>query len=121
VDGVHDVLVGLGLVGLVVLCILEQDLVHVCGSVLEQLVMGVEDDDGDLAVAKYGQFVSLFHQPKLPLCECNLSISFIRDPGDLYLFSPHPCFFCRHCADLYRTFQGNHNFKYIPTRSIALY
>ena len=33
-NGLQDVCVGLGLVGLVVLCVLQQDLVHVRGGVL---------------------------------------------------------------------------------------
>lgn len=46
-----DVGVGAALVRLVVLCILEQHLVHVGAGVLEQLVGVVEDDERDLAVA----------------------------------------------------------------------
>lgn len=98
-DGVHNVFIGLGLVGLVILCILEKHFVHVGRGILEQFVVGVEDDDGDLTVAQNRQLVRFLHQPELPLCECHLSISFIRNPGDLYLFSPHP-FFCRHCGAL---------------------
>jgi len=100
VDGIHNVFVGLGLVGLVVLCVLEKHFVHVGGGILEQFVVGVEDDDGDLTVAQNRQLVRLLHQPKLPFCECHLSVSFIRNPSDLYFFSPHPSSFCRHCADL---------------------
>lgn len=51
-DGVHNVFVGLGLMRLVILCVLEKHFVHVSGGVLEQLVVGVEDDDGDLTVAQ---------------------------------------------------------------------
>ena len=55
-------------------CVLEEDLVHICAGVLEQLVVGVEDDDGDLAVAKHGELVRLLHQTELPLCEGHLTI-----------------------------------------------
>ena len=58
--------------GLVVLCVFEQDLVHVGAGVLEQLVGAVEDDQGDLAVAQHAQLVGLLHQAKLSLCKRNL-------------------------------------------------
>ena len=40
-------------------CVLEKDLVHVGGGVLEQLVVRVEDDHGNLAVAQHTQLVRL--------------------------------------------------------------
>ena len=40
-------------------CILEEDLVHVCGGVLKQLVVGVEYDDGNLAVTEHAQLIRL--------------------------------------------------------------
>ena len=58
-------------------CVLEKDLVHVCAGVLEQLVVGVEDDDGDLAVAQHRQLVSLLHQAELPLGERHLDVLLI--------------------------------------------
>ena len=72
--GVHldDVGVGAALVRLVVLCVFEQDLVHVGAGVLEQLVGVVEDDEGDLAVAQHAQLVRLLHQAKLALGERHL-------------------------------------------------
>ena len=39
--------------------------------------MGVEDDDGDLAVAQYRQLVSLLHQAELPLGEGHLDVLLI--------------------------------------------
>ena len=68
----NDVLVGSALVGLVVLGVLEQHLVHVGGGILEQLVAAVEDDESDLAVAQHRQLVCLLHQPKLTLGERHL-------------------------------------------------
>ena len=56
-----------------VTCIFEQNFVHVRAGVLEQFVVGVEDDDGDLAVAEDGQLVGLLHQTKLALCERHLA------------------------------------------------
>ena len=63
-------------------CILQQDLVHVCAGVLEQLVVGVEDDDGDLAVAQHAQLVGFLHQAELPLGEGHLSVPLVRNPLD---------------------------------------
>ena len=101
VDVLHDVLVSLGLVRLVVLCaiimnvyitsdirhqthtcVLQQNLVHVCAGVLEQLVVGVEDDHGDLTVAQHAQLVGFLHQAKLPLGESHLSVPLVGDPLD---------------------------------------
>ena len=48
--------------------------VHVCAGVLEQLVVGVEDDDGDLTVAEHGQLVGFLHQTKLALGERDLPV-----------------------------------------------
>ena len=53
-------------------CIFEQNFVHVWAGVLEQFVVRVEDDDGDLAVAEDGQLVRLLHQTKLALCKRHL-------------------------------------------------
>ena len=58
--------------GLVVLGVLEEDLVHVGGRVLVQLVGGAEDDEGDLAVAQDAQLVGLFHHAELALVERHL-------------------------------------------------
>ena len=69
----NDVSIGPALVRLVVLCVFEQDLVHVGAGVLEQLVGAVEDDQGDLAVAQHAQLVRLLHQAKLSLCKRNLN------------------------------------------------
>ena len=67
-----DVSVGAALMGLVVLRVLEQHLVHVRAGVLEQLVGVVEDDERDLAVTEHAQLVRLLHQPELPLGERHL-------------------------------------------------
>ena len=69
---IDDVGVGPALVGLVVLGVLEQNLVHVGAGVLKQLVGAVEDDEGDLTVAQHAQLVRLLHQTELALCECHL-------------------------------------------------
>ncbi len=69
---VDDVLVGERLVRLVVLGVLEQHLVHVCGGVLVQLVGRAEDDEGDLAVAQHAQLVRLLHHTELALVERHL-------------------------------------------------
>lgn len=66
------VLVGEGLVGLVVLRVLEEDAVHVGAGILVQFVARREDDQGDLAVAEHGQLVGLLHDPKLSLVEGHL-------------------------------------------------
>ena len=67
-----DVSIGAALMGLVVLRVLEQHLVHVRAGVLEQLVGVVEDDERDLAVTEHAQLVRLLHQPELPLGERHL-------------------------------------------------
>ena len=65
----NDVLVGPALVRLVVLCVLEEHLVHIRAGVLEQFVGRVEDDEGDLTVAQDGELVRLFHQAELTFGE----------------------------------------------------
>jgi len=89
-NSLQDILVRLGLMRLVVFCIFEQNFVHVRAGVLEQFVVGVEDDDGDLAVAEDGQLVGLLHQTKLALCERHLSIPLVCDPLYGNLFPAHP-------------------------------
>ena len=66
------ILVGEGFVGLVVLCVLEEDLVHVGAGVLVQLVAAAEDDQGDLTVTENRQFVRFFHHPELSFVESHL-------------------------------------------------
>ena len=51
--------------------------------------MGVEDDDGDLAVAQHAQLVRLLHQTELPLGEGDLSVALVGDPGDLDFLPAH--------------------------------
>ena len=48
---VDDILVGEGLMRLIVLCVFEQNFVHVSGGILIQFVGGTEDDQGDFAIA----------------------------------------------------------------------
>jgi len=69
--------------------VFQEDLVHVGGRVLEELVVRVEDDDGDLAVAQHAQLVRLLHQPELPLGEGDLPVALVRDAGDLNLLPAH--------------------------------
>lgn len=68
-----DILVGEGLVGFVVLGVLEENLVHVGARVLVQLVTGAEDNQRDLAVAQHRQFVRLLHHAEFPLVKGHLS------------------------------------------------
>lgn len=68
----NDIGIGPALMRLIVLCVFEQDLVHVSTGILEQLVRMVEDDQGNLAVTQYTQLVGFLHQTKLSLCECHL-------------------------------------------------
>ena len=66
------ILVGEGFVGLVVLCVLEEDLVHVGAGILIELVAAAEDDQGDLTVTENRQFVRFFHHPELSFVESHL-------------------------------------------------
>lgn len=68
----HNIGVGPALVGLVVLGVFKQDLVHVCAGILEQLVGAIEDDQGNLTVTQHTQLIRLLHQAKLSLCKCHL-------------------------------------------------
>ena len=67
-----NVLVGQGLVGLVVLGVLEQHLVHVGAGVLVQLVARAEDDQGDLTVTEHRQLVGFLHDAELSLVKSHL-------------------------------------------------
>ena len=68
----HNVRVGPALVRLVVLGVFQQNLVHVCACVLEELIGAVEDNEGYLTVTQHTQLIGLLHQAKLPLCNGNL-------------------------------------------------
>lgn len=70
----NDVGVGAALMWLVVLCVLEQDLVHVGAGVLKQLVGVVEDDERNLTITEHAQLICLLHQPELALGECHLQV-----------------------------------------------
>ena len=68
----NDVLVGERLVGFIVLRVLEEDLVHVRGGALVQLVARAEDDQRDLTVAQHWQLVRLLHHAKLAFVKRHL-------------------------------------------------
>lgn len=74
---------------LVVLGVLEKDFVHVGAGVLKQLVRAVENDERDLTVTEYTEFIGFLHQSKLSLCKSNLSVPLIHYACDLYFLSPH--------------------------------
>ena len=63
-------------------CVFQQNLVHVGAGVLEQLVVGVEDDHCYLAVTQNTQLVSFLHQAELSLGEGDLPVPFVGDPLD---------------------------------------
>ena len=69
-----DVFICAALMRFVVLCVLQQYIVHICAGILEQLIGAVEYDESDLAVTKDAQFIGLLHQPKLSLGKCDLEI-----------------------------------------------
>lgn len=56
---------------------------------MEQLALGVEDDESDLTVAEDAQLVGLLHQAELPLGEGDLAVALVTDAGDLDLFPAH--------------------------------
>ena len=74
-------------------CVFQENSVHVGAGVLEKLIVGVEDDDGDLAVTKDTQLVRLLHQAELPLSEGHLAIPLVRNALDGYFLSTHDEFF----------------------------
>ena len=63
--------------GLVVLCVLEEDLVHVRAGVLVQLVAAAEDYQGDFTVTEHRQFVSFFHHSELSFVESHLEQNYV--------------------------------------------
>lgn len=67
-----DVFVGEGFMWLVVLCVLQEDLVHVSTGVLVQFVAAAEDDQRYLTITQNGQFIGFLHDTKLPLVESHL-------------------------------------------------
>ena len=69
----NNVLVCQRLMRFIVLCILEEHLVHVRAGVLIQLVARAEDDQGDLTVTQHGQLVGFLHNSEFSLVECHLS------------------------------------------------
>jgi hypothetical protein len=73
----NDVLVGERLMWFIVFSVLEEYFVHICASILVQLVGAAEDDKCNFTVTKNTQFISLLHHAKLPLVECYLHIQTI--------------------------------------------
>ena len=70
-------------------CILEEHFVHVCGCILEELVMRIEDNDRDFTVAQNAQLVGFFHQTKLSLGESDLTIPLVCNSGNRDLLTTH--------------------------------
>ena len=70
-------------------CILEENFVHVCGCILEELVMRIEDNDRDFTVAQNAQLVGFFHQTKLSLCESDLTIPLVCNSGNRDFLTTH--------------------------------
>ena len=89
VNGRLDVIVAQGLMGLVILGVLHKDVVQVVAVELVQLVLTVEDHQGDLAVTKDAELVSFLHQPELPLGERHLTVPLVHDALDAYFLSSH--------------------------------
>ena len=58
--------------GLVVLSVLEEHLVHVGAGVLVELFAAAEDDESYFTVTQHRELVSFFHHTKLTLVECDL-------------------------------------------------
>jgi hypothetical protein len=83
------VVVVLGLVGLAVLGVLEQDLVHAGARVLVELLVRVEHDERDLAVAELGQLHGLLEDAVLALGERHLAVAVVLDALDLDLLAAH--------------------------------
>ena len=69
---INDIFVGEGLVGLVVLGVLEEHLVHVGAGILVEFVAAAEDNESYFTVTQHRELVSLFHHTKLPLVKCDL-------------------------------------------------
>lgn len=67
-----DIRVGAALVRLTVLGVFEQHPVHVAARILEEALRAVEDDQGNVAVTKHAQLISLLHQSELALGESHL-------------------------------------------------
>lgn len=76
---IDDVTVVAALVRLAILGVLEQDTLHVRAGVLEQLVVGAEDDQRDLTVAQHRELVRLLHQAELALGERHLEATATKD------------------------------------------
>lgn len=68
----YNVLVGEGLVGLIVLCIFQQNFVHIRTGILVQFVATAKDDQGDLAITQHRQLVGFLHHAKFSLIESHL-------------------------------------------------
>ena len=71
---INYILVGERLVRLIVFCVLEENLIHVCAGILVKFVAAAEDYESDLAVTKNTQLVGFLHHPKLPFVESDLQM-----------------------------------------------
>jgi len=100
VQGINDILVGEGLVGLVVLGVLEEHLVHVGAGILVEFVAAAEDNESYFTVTQHRELVSLFHHTKLPLVKCNLSVSLICYPRNLNFLPSHLDAGCQVCLSI---------------------
>lgn len=56
----------------IVFCVFEKDLVHICAGILEQFVTRVENDQSNLTITEYTQFICFLHQSKFTLGKSNL-------------------------------------------------
>lgn len=73
----------------VILCVLQQNFVHIGTSVLIELVAAAEDYERDFAVAQYGQFVSFLHHAELAFVEGDLPIPLVCNPRYLDFLATH--------------------------------
>ena len=63
-------------------------------GIFEKLVLGIEDDEGNLAAAKYAKLHGLFNEPCLPLVESYVSIALVANRFNRNFFSSHVgCFY----------------------------
>jgi hypothetical protein len=77
---------------------LEQHLVDVSARVLEQFVLRVEHDEGNVAVAQHAELHGLLHQTILALGEGDLAVALVRNADDFDLLPPHLFFELAYCC-----------------------
>ena len=63
----EDIGIGSTFVWFVIFGIFQQNVIHVIAGVLEEFVVGIEDDQRDLTVTQHAQLVGFLHQTKLTL------------------------------------------------------